>query len=102
MPMEELLAMYGYGSCSQQPLPPPSDAAAVSNSADCSMASSNSSSDAEDDTASAGIPASEDGHLRNGGTGIIANGADTALVHTSRLLRCEHCMTYSVDISAPL
>ena len=89
MPMEELLAMYGYGSASQQPLLPASDPAA-SQSANGSVISSSSSSDAEDETASAAA-ASDDCQLRNGGNALMA---DTAL-HTSRLLRCEHCISFA-------
>jgi len=86
MPMEELLAMYGYGN--QQPLLPASDPAA-SQSANGSVGSSSSSSDAEDETASAAA-ASDDGQLRNGGSSLIT---DTAL-HTSRLLRCKQCISF--------
>jgi len=88
MPIEELLAMYGYGSAGQQPFLPASDPAA-SNSANCSVGSSSTSSDAEDETASV-APAGDDAQLRNGGSGLMAVGSDTAM-HTSRLLRCELC-----------
>jgi len=87
MPMEELLAMYGYGSAGQQPLAPRSDPAA-SNSANGSVSSSSSSSsDAEDETASTAAVRDE-GPLRNGGGGLIGITEGTAM-HTSRLLRCE-------------
>jgi len=86
MPMEELLAMYGYGNGSQQPLMPTSDPAA-SNSANCSVGSSSSSSDGDDETASAAA-AGDDEQLRNGGGGIMGISGDTSM-HTSRLLRCE-------------
>ena len=86
MPMEELLAMYGYGNASQQPLLPRPDPSA-SNSANGSVSSSSSSSDAEDETASAAA-AGEEGQLRNGGDGLMGISEDTAM-HTSRLLRCE-------------
>jgi len=95
MPMEELLAMYGYGSAGQQPLLPASDPAA-SNSANCSVGSSSSSSDGDDETASAAA-ASEDGRLRNGGGGLIGITGDTAL-HTSRLLRCEKYTSFVDEI----
>jgi len=86
MPMEELLAMYGYGSAGQQPLLAASEAAA-SNSANCSVGSSSStSSDVEDETTSTAA-ASEDGQPRNSGSGLMTDAA----LHTSRLLRCERC-----------
>ena len=86
--MEELLAMYGYGNAGQQPLQPASDPA-VSNSANCSVGSSSTSSDVEDETASV-TAAGEDAQLRNGGSGLMGIGSDTPM-HTSRLLRCEYC-----------
>jgi len=89
MPMEELLAMYGYGNASHQPLLPASDATA-SNSANCSVVSSSSSSDAEDETASAAVAGEGGQQLRNGGAGLMSITGDTSM-HTSRLLRCEQC-----------
>jgi len=94
MPMEELLAMYGYGNAGQQPLLPPSEPA-PSNSASVSVVSSSSSSSISDadETASA-TAGGDDGQMRNGGNigGSLIRGitGDTAM-HTSRLLRCEHC-----------
>jgi len=87
MPMEELLAMYGYGSAGQPPLLPAPDPA-VSNSASCSVGSS--SSDGEDETASSVVATGEETQLRNGGSELMSIGNDTAM-HTSRLLRCAHC-----------
>jgi len=90
MPMEELLAMYGYGGACQQPLIPASDPA-PSNSANCSVGSSSSSSSVADDDSAAASAIMEEGQLRNGGSGLMGIGSDTAL-HTSRLLRCERTM----------
>jgi len=95
MPMEELLAMYGYGSASQQPLLPASDPAA-SNSANCSVGSSSTSSDGEDETASVAA-AGENTQLRNGGGGLMGISSDTAM-HTSRLLRCEQDFCIAVTV----
>jgi len=91
MPMEELLAMYGYGSASQQPLLSASDPAA-SNSANCSVGSSSSSSDGEDETAPATI-IDEGGQRRKVASGLMGISGDTTL-HTSRLLRCEQCISF--------
>jgi len=87
MPMEELLAMYGYGSASQPSMLPTSDPA-VSNSANCSISSSSSSSSDGDDEVASAAGGGEDGQLSNGGSGIMGISGDTAM-HTSRLLRCE-------------
>jgi len=90
MPMDELLALYGYGNTSQPP--PPAPDPAPSNSASCSVVSSSSSSDVEDETSSVAA-AGEDGQFRSSAGGLL--GADTPM-HTSRLLRCNY-ITASVN-----